>query len=134
MRRREFIVFAAGAVAFAARAQRPALPVIGYLSAVGLSHVGSAFLQGLSEAGYAEGRNVVIEIRLAEGRYDRLPQFAAELDARDVSVTVAAGGSSSGLAAKAATAKIPSFFSPAAIRCGRASWPASISPAGTQPE
>jgi len=131
VRRREFVVFAAGAVAFAASAQRPALPVIGYLSAAGLSHVGSAFPQGLSEAGYAEGRNVVIEIRLAEGRYDRLPQLAAELVARDVSVIVAAGGSSSGRASRRRPQRSPSFFSPAAIRCGRASWPASISPAET---
>lgn len=116
MNRRRHIV-AAGAAALAlpraARAQRPALPVIGYLSGVSRAESEdrlAAFRRGLGQAGYSEGRNVAIEFRFAEGDYTRLPALATELLRLPVNLIVAVGGSRPAQAAKAATSSVPIVF------------------------
>jgi putative ABC transport system substrate-binding protein len=97
----------------AARAQQGAMPVVGFLgsaSAGPIGHFLAAFHQGLGESGYVEGRNIVIEYRWADNRYDRLPEMAAELVRRQVAVIVASGGPVPAVMAKAATSTIPIVF------------------------
>jgi len=114
MRRREFITLIGAATAwpFAARAQQPAMPVVGFLGAGArgpLREQIAAFQEGLKESGYIEGHNVAVEYRFAEGQFDRFPALAAELVRRQVAVLFVASNAGA-LAAKQATRTIPIVF------------------------
>jgi len=116
VKRREFITLLGGAAAawpLAARAQQPAMPVVGVvrIATPGESpHLEHAFRQGLAQAGYVENQNIGIEWRWAEGRYERLPDILAELVGRRVAAIAVPGAAATALAAKAATHTIPIVF------------------------
>jgi putative ABC transport system substrate-binding protein len=115
LKRRHFITLLSGAAAWplAARAQQPAMPVVGFLdpAAPGSgTDIVAAFRKGLGETGYIEGRNVAIEYRWANAEYDRLPALATELVDRHVAVIVASNGVPTTLAVKMATTTIPIVF------------------------
>jgi putative ABC transport system substrate-binding protein len=116
MRRRDFIILLAGAMSgrpSAVRAQQKAMPVIGLLDSASPGPEApflAAFHDGLSETGYVEGQNVAIEYRWAEGRFDRLPELAADLVGHKVDVIATSGGDFTAVAAKNATSSIPIVF------------------------
>jgi putative ABC transport system substrate-binding protein len=115
MRRRDFIAILSSAMTwpFAASAQQPTIPVIGFLhtrSPDDTVNQVAAFRRGLAEQGYVDGQSVTIEYRFARGRYDQLPDLATDLVHRQVTVLVAVGGDPAALAAKRATSTIPIVF------------------------
>jgi putative ABC transport system substrate-binding protein len=138
VRRRKFITLLSGAAVawpLAARAQQPAMPVVGYLSVRSNdNYLTEALRRGLRETGYVEGQNVAFEFRWAMGQYDRMPAMASELARLPLAVLVTAGGEPAALAAKAATDTIPIVFAIGGDPARLGSWRATTGRAETPPE
>jgi ABC-type uncharacterized transport system substrate-binding protein len=138
--RRDCITLIGGAATawpLAARAQQPALPVIGILGGQSAETYASfleMFRHGLNETGYREGRNLAIEARWAQGRYDRLPDLADALIGRRVAVIFAVAGTEAAVAAKSAPVAFRSSSPTAAIRSNRGWSPVLVGLAETPPE
>src|SRR5262245_38894969 len=136
MRRREFIALLGGVAAaawpLAARAQQPAMPVVGYVwSSTASAHLEAALRLGLKEAGFVEGQNVAVEFHYADNRADRLSALIADLVRRPVNVIV--GNLLPALTAKAAPRPCRSCLRPGPTQSGTASSPASTGRAATSP-
>ena len=119
MRRREFIAGIGSAAAWpgGARAQQPAMPVVGFLSAQSANDdFNVPFLQSLKEIGYVVGQNVAVEYRYAENEFDRLPALMADLVRRRVALIATPGGTAAAIAAKAATATLRPSMNPASLK------------------
>ena len=130
MKRREFITLVGGAAAWplAARAQQPALPVVGFLRSTPsapFQNLVVAFGQGLKEEGFVEGQNAVVDYRYADNQIDRLPALVADLIHRPVAVIV--GDNISAIVARHATMTVPIVFATAAARSPVSAGPALMS-------
>jgi putative tryptophan/tyrosine transport system substrate-binding protein len=137
IRRREFIATLGGAIAawpLTVRAQQPSMPIAGLLgatSAQGYAAQLEAFRRGLAEAGFVEGRDVMIEYRWADDHYERLAELAADLAVRQVSVIATMGGNAARLRRRRRPAQFPSCFTAASTRCERGLPRRSIARAAT---